>query len=94
LHQTNFILIEVNQPNRLIDGHKMKCPRCKDFYSVEQYLRLEEIEEFDDETVPVYKCPKCKWIFALDVGVPPEILEELSQLVSEFRVRLEKRELA
>jgi phage FluMu protein Com len=72
----------------------MKCPRCKDFYSVEQYLRLEEIEEFDDETVPVYKCPKCKWIFALDVGVPPEILEELSQLVSEFRVRLEKRELA
>lgn len=78
----------------MIDGHKMKCPRCKDSYSVEQYLRLEESPEFADETVPVYKCPKCKWIFALDVGVPEVILEELSQLVSEFRLRLEKRELA
>ena len=91
LDESNFILGSVRQPNRLIDGHKMKCPRCKDYYSVEQYLRLEESPEFEDETVPVYKCPQCKWIFALQTGVPEEIYNELAQLVAEFRQRLEER---
>lgn len=93
IDESNFILKRVRQPNRLIDGHKMKCPRCKQLHSVEQYLRLEEIAEFEDETVPVYKCPTCKWIFALSVGVPEEIYHELAQIVAEFRQRLEEREL-
>lgn len=60
----------------LLQGHLLKCPRCKKSYSVEQYLRLEETEEFKSETVPIYKCPGCKWIFALAI-VPLEVYDEI-----------------
>lgn len=60
----------------LMQENLLKCPRCKNFHSVEQYQKLKEAEEFDHETVPIYKCPSCKWIFALAI-IPPELYDEI-----------------
>jgi len=48
----------------LIVGHRMVCPRCKRPHDILSYLPLQQIEEFADETVPIYKCPDCSWVFA------------------------------
>ena len=89
---SNFILLLVEK-RRLINGHKMMCPRCKREHSVEQYLRLEEGEEFKKETVPVYKCPECKWIFALATHIPQDIYDELEKTIADFAQRMREKEL-
>lgn len=42
----------------------MTCPRCREQHDVLQYVPMGMVEEFKDETMPVYKCPSCRWIFA------------------------------
>jgi len=42
----------------------MVCPRCKKEHDLLLYVPLRMIEEFEQETTPVYKCPSCRWIFA------------------------------
>ena len=52
----------------LIQGRQMTCPRCKVSRDILDFQRLEEIEEFEPDTTPIYKCPKprggCSWVFA------------------------------
>jgi len=55
-------------------------------------MRMEEIEEFDHETVPCYKCPKCKWIFALAVHIPQDLYDELLKTIIQFRLKENNRE--
>lgn len=42
----------------------MTCPRCRGQHDILQYVPMMQIEEFAEDTVPVYKCPTCRWIFA------------------------------
>lgn len=44
----------------------MTCPRCKRRFDILAFERLMTIEEYDDETTPIYKCPNshCRWLFA------------------------------
>ena len=42
----------------------MTCPRCKKGSDILAYVPLRMIEEYSEETTPVYKCPQCRWIFA------------------------------
>jgi hypothetical protein len=42
----------------------MTCPRCREKQDILRYVPMGQVEEFIDETVPVYKCPSCRWIFA------------------------------
>lgn len=48
----------------LIRGTKMICPRCKVEHNILAYVPLMEIEEFQEETNPIYKCPTCRWMFS------------------------------
>lgn len=58
----------------LINGRLLKCARCRKDFDILQYNRLMEIEEFADQTNPVYKCPGCRWIFSLSDNLIFEIL--------------------
>jgi hypothetical protein len=49
---------------KLTDGRRMICPRCKRQHDILDYHPMMQIEEFVDETTPVYKCPRCRWVFA------------------------------
>jgi hypothetical protein len=49
----------------LFEGTKLRCPRCKDLHNLLAYVPLMEIEEYQEDTVPIYKCPSCRWMFAL-----------------------------
>jgi len=82
----------MKESKSLLNGRFLKCPRCKQDHSVEEYLRLREAEEFKTETSPVYKCPSCKWIFALALYVPQEFYEQLSELLSTSKQRLSEKE--
>jgi phage FluMu protein Com len=81
LLKSNVVLYKNMKENKtLLNGRFLKCPRCKQESSVEEYLRLGEAEEYKAETVPIYKCPKCKWIFSL--AVPADLYEKLIELLS------------
>ncbi len=49
----------------------MRCPRCKEKHDILAYVPMAQIEEFADETNPIYKCPDCRWIFS----PAPHVLE-------------------
>lgn len=49
----------------LINGTKLMCPRCKEDHNLLAYVPLMEIEDYAEDTVPIYKCPSCRWMFAL-----------------------------
>jgi len=49
---------------RLIDGRYMTCPRCREKQDVLRFVPMGIIEEFKDETNPIYKCPECRWVFS------------------------------
>ncbi len=53
----------------LIEGHKMRCPRCKELHDILEYVPLIQIQEFIGETNPIYKCPDCRWVFSPSVHV-------------------------
>ncbi len=53
----------------LIRGSKMVCPRCKEEHNILAYVPLMQIEEFEDETNPIYKCPLCRWMFSPTIHV-------------------------
>ena len=59
----------------------MQCPRCKKKHDILQFNRLELIEEFANETTPVYKCPSCKWIFAPADQMPQDLLKRMQELL-------------
>lgn len=42
----------------------MTCPRCKVQRDILEWIPMEQIEEFADETNPIYKCRGCHWIFS------------------------------
>lgn len=52
----------------LIEGVKMRCPRCERLDHIFNYVRLKTIQEYSDQTAPVYKCPRnrggCGFLFA------------------------------
>ncbi len=54
----------------------MTCPRCKKGYDILAYVPLRMIEEFEEETTPIYKCPGCRWIFAPADSLVREVLRE------------------
>lgn len=56
----------------------MTCPRCKKDHDVLAYTPLMLIEEFEQETHPIYKCPSCRWVFA--PADPPVFFEEQSSV--------------
>lgn len=64
---------ENTQALRLIDGRRMRCPRCKQAHDILQYVPMQQIEEYVAETNPIYKCPSCRWIFS----PAPHALEDL-----------------
>lgn len=47
----------------------MRCPRCKRLKDILAWVPMQQIEEFVDETHPIYKCSDCHWIFAPAVHV-------------------------
>lgn len=53
---------------RLIEGVRMRCPRCEQLFPILSFIPLEEIEEYSQETTPIYKCPRklngCGFLFA------------------------------
>jgi hypothetical protein len=69
----------------------MICPRCKKQHDILQYVPLRMIEEFAEETTPIYKCPSCRWVFA-----PAEqlVAEVVSNGLAERRGRVENMEKA
>lgn len=62
----------------IVDGRYMRCPRCKEVRDILDYQRMGEVEEFREETMPIYKCPKarggCSWVFAPAAHVREEFL--------------------
>lgn len=60
---------------RLIDGHQMRCPRCRVKNDLLRYVPMGMIEEFRHETNPIYKCPECRWVFS-----PALTIEELKAM--------------
>lgn len=48
----------------LIEGRYMRCPRCKAKHDVLRFIPMGVIEEYEDETNPIYKCPSCRWVFS------------------------------
>ena len=52
----------------LIEGVKMRCPRCERLDHIFNYVRLKTILAYSDQTAPVYKCPRqlggCGFLFA------------------------------
>jgi hypothetical protein len=68
----------MTRPKRkLINGRMMTCPRCKKDHDILLYVPLRMIEEFKDETTPIYKCPSCRWTFAPSERLLVELLERL-----------------
>lgn len=59
--------------SRLINGRNMTCPRCRDDFDVLRFVPMGMIEEFAQETNPIYKCPGCRWIFSPAL-TPSELL--------------------
>lgn len=57
----------------LISGRFMTCPRCKNAHDVLQYMALMMIEEYEDETHPIYKCPQCRWLFSPAEHISEEV---------------------
>lgn len=49
---------------RLINGTRMTCPRCRASNDVLRFVPLEQVDEFQGETAPIYKCPECRHLFA------------------------------
>lgn len=49
---------------RLIEGHQMRCPRCRELFDLLRFVPMGMIEEFRNETNPIYKCPGCRWVFS------------------------------
>jgi rubredoxin len=62
---------------RLIDGNRMRCPRCKLQRDILEFVPLMQIEEFATQTAPVYKCPECLWVFALRFPEDAQVMEDL-----------------
>jgi len=74
----------------LIIGNKMICPRCKEQQDVLSYTRLDEIEEFNLETAPIYKCSKCRWLFCPTGELPQEIYAKLYEAIQVLLGELQK----
>jgi phage FluMu protein Com len=54
------------------------CPRCKQLHNVLSYTPMGLIDEFKNETNPIYKCPSCRWLFSPSDGlIPTEIVEAM-----------------
>lgn len=70
----------------------MRCPRCKKSHDVLQYIRLEVIEEFSEETTPCYKCPSCKWIFAPADQMPHDLTARLESIITNLTEQLANRD--
>lgn len=51
----------------------MTCPRCKKAHDVLAYQALMIIEEYQDETHPIYKCPACRWLFSPAEHISEEV---------------------
>lgn len=64
---------------KLIDGHRMTCPRCKNPHDILQYTRMQTVEEYELELTPIYKCPSCKFMFAPAGEMDHQIYEKLYQ---------------
>jgi rubredoxin len=62
----------------IVDGRKMRCPRCKKPHDILEYVPLMQIADYACDTVPIYKCPKCRWIFAPAPAVT-EIFKEVME---------------
>jgi len=56
--------IRARRRQPLIEGRRMRCPRCKRLKDILEWVPMQQIEEFADETHPIYKCSSCHWIFA------------------------------
>lgn len=61
------------EASRLIEGRDMTCPRCRGKFDVLRFVPMGIVEEFAQETNPIYKCPGCRWIFSPAL-TPSELL--------------------
>ena len=65
MEESSILDVVKQRPKRvLIEGRNMRCPRCKRLHDILKYIPMKQIEEFVEDTTPVYKCPACRWIFA------------------------------
>lgn len=42
----------------------MRCPRCREQQDVLAFVPMGMIEEYAEETNPIYKCRMCRWVFS------------------------------
>lgn len=56
--------LDAKRHKRLLDGRNMTCPRCRVSHDVLRYVPMGMIEEYIEETNPIYKCPSCRWVFS------------------------------
>jgi uncharacterized Zn finger protein len=77
---------DAKRRERLIDGRYMTCPRCREKQDILRFIPMGIIEEFQDETNPIYKCPECRWVFS-----PALTLSEFRALVETFESREERQ---
>lgn len=48
----------------IVNAREMRCPRCKKKNDILRFKPLAQIEEFVEETNPIYLCPDCRWKFS------------------------------
>lgn len=63
----------------------MTCPRCKRQSDLLQYIRLETIEEYAQETTPVYKCAFCKWLFSPAGEMEQDVYSKFEALLEKYQ---------
>ena len=56
----------------ITNGRYMTCPRCREHIDILRFIPMGMVEEFKEDTVPVYKCPQCRWIFAPALNIREE----------------------
>lgn len=76
------VAADAKRRERLIDGRYMRCPRCREKQDILRYIPMGVVEEFADETNPIYKCPLCRWVFS-----PALTLDEFRAMVEAFQTR-------
>lgn len=74
------VAADAKRRERLINGRHMTCPRCREKQDILRFIPMGMIEEFQDETNPIYKCPLCRWVFS-----PALTLDEFRAMIETFQ---------
>lgn len=81
------VITDAKRRTPLIDGRNMLCPRCRRKNDILRYVPMGMIDEFADETNPIYKCPECRWIFSPAL-TPDELMAAFGFFAEQARSSL------